>query len=298
MIVSPKIMLEDAKEKGYAVPAFNYYNLDVLFAALEAAEEENAPVIVQPYMAYFPFQHYEVFSDATLRALRQTNVSAAIHLDHCTDYDMIMRAIRAGFTSVMVDGSALSLEKNIALSKKVVDVAKAVGVYTEAEVGHIYRVGVDENAEDEEEIAAVADCVQLVKETGVDSLAAAVGTAHGIYTKPPVINFERIREIAAAVDVPLVLHGGSGTPDEMIQEAIRCGISKINVGTELKHAWSHAMQKGLDEGTIEPRVLSAYAREQVKEVARKKLRLFGTSGRNAGIEEKLKAAGQLQAECC
>ena len=196
----------------------------------------------------------------------------------------------------MVDGSTLSLDENIELSIKVVEVAKSVGVYTEAEVGHIYRVGVDENAEDEEEIAATEDCVRLVEETGVDSLAAAVGTAHGIYTKPPVINFERIREIAAAVDVPLVLHGGSGTPDEMIQEAIRCGISKINVGTELKHAWSHAMHKGLNEGQVEPRILSAYAREQVKEVAKKKLRLFGTSGRNDAIVKKLTEAGTLQTE--
>lgn len=296
MIVSPKIILQDAKENGYAVPSFNYYNLDVLFAVLDAAEEEDAPVIVQPYMAYFPFQHYEVFSDATLRALRQTNVSSAIHLDHCTDYDMTMRAIRAGFTSVMIDGSTLPLDDNIKLTKSVVDAAKSVKVFTEAEVGHIYRVGVDANAEDEEEIAATEDCVRLVKETGVDSLAAAVGTAHGIYTKPPVINFDRIREIASSVDVPLVLHGGSGTPDDMIQEAIRCGISKINVGTELKHAWSHAMKKGLDEGELEPRVLSAYAREQVKNVARKKFRLFGTSGKNPEIVEKLKAEGTLQRE--
>lgn len=290
MITSPKVILEDARRRGYAVPAFNYYNLDVLFAVLEAAEEEDAPVIVQPYSAYFPFLHYEVIAKASLEALRQAKVCAYLHLDHATDYDLILRAIRADFTSVMVDGSTLPLEQNIALTKSVVDQAKQAGVYTEAELGHIYRVGVDDDVA-RDETADVAACVRLVEETGVDSLAPAVGTAHGVYKQPPQIRFDRIREIRAAVDVPLVLHGGSGTPDEMIQQAIACGISKINVGTELKYAWSAAMREGLDRGEKEPRILSAYAREQVKAVAKKKMRLFGTSGRNPGVKEQAEQSG-------
>ena len=286
MLASPKVMLEDARKKGYAIPAFNYYNLDVLFAALEAAEEEDAPVIVQPYTVYVPFLHHEVLAKASLEAIAQSKTCAYLHLDHATDYDMIMRCIKNHFTSVMVDGSAHPLEENIALTQSVVQVAKAVGVYTEAELGRIFRVGVDDNAENEDETARVEDCVRLVEETGVDSLAPAVGTAHGVYTKPPKINFERIREIRAAVDVPLVLHGGSGTPDEMIQKAISCGISKINVGTELKYAWSGAMKEMFEKGEKEPRICSAYAREKVKEVARRKLRLFGTSGRNKDIVEQ------------
>lgn len=287
MIVSPKIMLQDAMEKGYCVPAFNFYNLDVLLAALEAAEEENAPVIVMPYMAYMPFQHYEVFGNAAIEAARQARTSAAVHLDHCTDYQMIMRAIRNNFTSVMADGSSLSIEENIKFSKSVTDVAKSVGIFTEVEMGHIFRVGADENAEDIDETASVEDCVRLVEETGAESLAAAVGTAHGLYTKPPKINFERIKEIAAAVDVPLVLHGGSGTPDEMIKKAIDCGIRKLNVGTELKRAWGDAMREKLNEGEHEPRIISAYAREKVKEVAKQKLRLTGASGKNPGIIERM-----------
>lgn len=286
MLASPKVMLEDARKKGYAIPAFNYYNLDVLFAALEAAEEEDAPVIVQPYTVYVPFLHHEVLAKASLEAIAQSKTCAYLHLDHATDYDMIMRCIKNHFTSVMVDGSAHPLEENIALTKSVVQVAQAVGVYTEAELGRIFRVGVDDHAESDDETAQVEDCVRLVEETGVDSLAPAVGTAHGVYTKPPKIHFERIREIRAAVDVPLVLHGGSGTPDEMIQEAISCGISKINVGTELKYAWSGAMKEMLDKGEKEPRICSAYAREKVKEVAKRKLRLFGTSGRNKDIMEQ------------
>lgn len=285
MLVSPKVMMADAKMRGYAIAAFNYYNLDVLFAVLEAAEEENAPVIVQPYTAYVPFLHYEVIAKASLEAISQSGTCAYLHLDHATEYNLIMRCIKAGFTSVMVDGSALPLEENIELTKSVVRVAKSVGTYTEAELGRIYRVGVDDDQEDGDETARVEDCVLMVERTGVDSLAPAVGTAHGVYTKPPKINFERIRQIKKAVDVPLVLHGGSGTPDEMIRRAIDCGITKINVGTELKYAWASAMKEMLDRGEKEPRICSAYAREKVKDVAKKKLRLFGSSGRNRYVAE-------------
>lgn len=283
MLVSPKMIMDDAQKNGYAVPAFNYYNLDVLFAVLEAAEEENAPVIVQPYSAYVPFLHYEVLAKASLEAIAASKTYAYLHLDHATDYNLIMRCIKNGYTSVMVDGSASPLEENIALTKSVVQAAKAVGVYTEAELGRIFRVGVDDDQNDGDETARVEDCVRMVEETEVDSLAPAVGTAHGVYKKPPKINFERIEQIRQAVSVPLVLHGGSGTPDEMIQRAIQCGISKINVGTELKYAWSLAMKEMFDKGEKEPRICSAYAREKVKEVARKKLQLFGTSGRNRDI---------------
>lgn len=298
MLASPKLMLADAQQRGYAVPAFNYYNLDVLFAVLEAAEEEKAPVIVQPYSAYVPFLHHEVLAKASLEAIAQSKTCAYLHLDHATDYDLIMRCIKSDFTSVMVDGSALPLEENIALTKSVVQVAKSVGVYTEAELGRIFRVGVDDDQmNDGDETARVEDCIRMVEETGVDSLAPAVGTAHGVYTKPPKINFERIKQVRAAVDVPLVLHGGSGTPDEMIRQAIDCGISKINVGTELKYAWSAAMKEMFERGEKEPRVCSAYAREKVKEVARTKLRLFGTSGRNPSVAAA-QYQGVLSACCC
>lgn len=284
MLVSPKLMLADAQKRGYAIPAFNYYNLDVLFAVLAAAEEEQAPVIAQPYSAYVPFLHHEVLAKASLEAIAQSKSCAYLHLDHANDYALILRCIQSGYPSVMVDGSALPLEENIALTGQVVKVAKAVGAYTEAELGRIFRVGVDDaRMDDGDETARVEDCVRMVAETGVDSLAPAVGTAHGVYSKPPKINFQRIEEIRAAVDVPLVLHGGSGTPDEMIRYAIELGISKINVGTELKYAWSAAMKELLDKGEKEPRVCSAYAREQVKEVAKSKLRLFGASGKNADI---------------
>ena len=280
MIISPQTLLRDAKEKHYAVPAFNFYNLDILFAALEAAEEENAPVILEIYHVYYPFLHKKVIADAVLEALRSASVHCYLHLDHATDPAVILDAMDAGFQSVMIDASIKPLEENIAMTKSVVAEAKRRGVFTEAEIGHVPPAA--EISDPCQLCLAEADeCRRLVQETQVDSLAAAVGTAHGVYRMAPKIDFQRIRDIAGVVNIPLVLHGGSGTPDEAIQTAVSCGITKVNVGTELKHAWSKAMRAGLDAGELEPRILSASAREAVKEVARQKIRLLGAAGRNA-----------------
>ena len=282
MIISPRTLLRDAKEKHYAVPAFNFYNLDILFAALEASEEENAPVILEIYHVYYPFLHKKVIADAVLEALRSASVHCYLHLDHATDPAVILDAMDAGFQSVMIDASLKSLEENIAMTKSVVAEAKRRGVFTEAEIGHVPPAA-EISDPCRLRLAEADECRRLVQETQVDSLAAAVGTAHGVYRMAPKINFQRIRDIAGVVNVPLVLHGGSGTPDEAIRTAVSCGITKVNVGTELKHAWSKAMRAGLDAGELEPRILSAGAREAVKEVARQKIRLLGAAGRNAAL---------------
>lgn len=280
MIISPRTLLRDAKEKHYAVPAFNFYNLDILFAALEAAEEENAPVILEIYHVYYPFLHKKVIADAVLEALRSASVHCYLHLDHATDPAVILDAMDAGFQSVMIDASLKPLVENIATTKFVVDEAKRRGVFTEAEIGHVPPAA-EISDPCQLRLAEADECRRLVQETQVDSLAAAVGTAHGVYRIAPKIDFQRIRDIAKAVNIPLVLHGGSGTPDEAIRAAVSCGITKVNVGTELKHAWSKAMRAGLDAGELEPRILSARAREAVKEVARQKIRLLDAAGRNA-----------------
>lgn len=284
MIISPRTLLRDAKEKHYAVPAFNFYNLDILFAALEAAEEENAPVILEIYHVYYPFLHKKVIADAVLEALRSASVHCYLHLDHATDPAVILDAMDAGFQSVMIDASLKPLVENIATTKFVVDEAKRRGVFTEAEIGHVPPAA-EISDPCQLRLAEADECRRLVQETQVDSLAAAVGTAHGVYRIAPKIDFQRIRDIAKAVNIPLVLHGGSGTPDEAIRAAVSCGITKVNVGTELKHAWSKAMRAGLDAGELEPRILSARAREAVKEVARQKIRLLGAAGRNAALTD-------------
>lgn len=282
MIVSPQTLLRDAKEKHYAVPAFNFYNLDILFAALEAAEEENAPVILEIYHVYYPFLHKKVIADAVLEALRSASVHCYLHLDHATDPAVILDAMDAGFQSVMIDASLKPLAENIATTKFVVDEAKRRSVFTEAEIGHVPPAA-EISDPCQLRLAEADECRRLVQETQVDSLAAAVGTAHGVYRMAPKIDFQRIRDIAKVVNIPLVLHGGSGTPDEAIRAAVSCGITKVNVGTELKHAWSKAMRAGLDAGELEPRILSARAREAVKEVARQKIRLLDAAGRNAAL---------------
>ena len=282
MIISPQTLLRDAKEKRYAVPAFNFYNLDILFAALEAAEDENAPVILEIYHVYYPFLHKKVIADAVLEALRSASVHCYLHLDHATDPAVILDAMDAGFQSVMIDASLKPLKENIAMTKSVVAEAKRRGVFTEAEIGHVPPAA-EISDPCQLRLAEADECRRLVQETQVDSLAAAVGTAHGVYRMAPKIDFQRIRDIAGVVNVPLVLHGGSGTPDEAIRTAVSCGITKVNVGTELKHAWSKAMRAGLDAGELEPRILSAGAREAVKEVARQKIRLLGAAGRNTAL---------------
>lgn len=282
MIISPTRLLRDAQEKHYAVPAFNFYNLDILFAVLEAAEEESSPVIVQIYHVYYPFLHQRVIASAVQEALRATPAGAYLHLDHATEYTQIMAAMEDGFQSVMIDASAKPLEENIALTKAVVSAAKQRGVFTEAEIGRIPPAA-QITAAEPLCLAEAEECRHLVQASGVDSLAAAVGTAHGVYRTPPKLDFPRISDIAQAVQVPLVLHGGSGTPEQALQRAIQCGIAKINVGTELKHAWSAEMSASLASGELEPRILSARAREAVKQIAKQKIRLFGASGKNPSL---------------
>ena len=278
MLVSPYEMLKDAKEKQYAVGAFNYYNLDTMNAVIQAAEEERSPAILQLYTADFTTQGGSVMAAATLEAIRKAKVPLALHLDHCNAFQYIVQAIHCGFNSVMFDGSSMPLEENIALTKKVVELAHYDDVFTEAEIGPIYRIGESKETV-QDKLADVDECARLVSETGVDSLAPAIGTAHGIYTEAPKIDFDRLGKINDRVNIPLVLHGGSGIPDEMIRQAISLGVLKINYGTMLKHTWSKTMKEKLDQGELEIRKLIPMARDAVKEVAKRQLRLFGSSGK-------------------
>lgn len=278
MLVSPQQLLADAKRGHYAVGAFNFYNLDTLFATIEAAEEEKSPAILQLYTADFAVQGRSVMAAATLEAIRKSPVPLALHLDHASSYEFIVQAIVSGFNSVMIDASNLPLEENIALTKKVVELAHHAGVYTEAELGPIFRIG-EEKDPAKDKLADVDECFRLVTESGVDSLAPAIGTAHGIYTSEPRIDFERLEKIAGRVSVPLVLHGGSGIPDQMFRRAIAIGILKINYGTMLKHTWSKTMKEKLDQGELEIRKMIPFAREAVKSIVKTQLQLFGSSNK-------------------
>ncbi|MBC7325546.1 MAG: class II fructose-bisphosphate aldolase [Moorella sp. (in: Bacteria)] len=280
MLSSSDELLVRAQKDCYAIAAFNFHNLEILQAIIETAEAEKAPVILQITPTYLE----KIGATAAAAMAREAAVAArvpvALHLDHSDSFKWVVWALAHGFTSVMIDASKLPLAENIALSRQVAEAAHAVGASAEAELGHIG--GVEDSVDRGNAAAGLADPVEaarLVEESGIDALAPALGTAHGLYTSQPKIDFERLDKIRALVPVPLVLHGGSGIPDNMIREAIARGISKVNIGTELKVAWAVAMQEALAAGTTEPWQVAVKAREAVREVVKHKIHLCGCAGK-------------------
>ena len=241
-LVTMKEMLVTAREKGYAIGAFEFWSLDSAQAVVEAAAELNTPVILQAGLIECEFAAgiQNLYKIAKCVA-DDAPIPVALHLDHAETYEFICRAIDAGFTSVMFDGSALPYAENLEITGRVVEAARRAGVSVEAELGRL--AGSEGNISVGEEEAMQTDpdeAFAFVRDTGVDALAVAIGTAHGFYTFTPKINISRLKEIAAKVDVPLVLHGGSGTPDDKVAEAIKNGISKVNICTEFVAAFGKA----------------------------------------------------------
>jgi len=280
-LVTTARLLEDARRGGYAVGAFNANNLEIVQAIVEGAREEGAAVIIQASQGAIKYAGIEYITAMVRAAAEGSGLPIALHLDHGTDFGQVMRCIRHGFTSVMIDGSALPFEENVALTAKVVEVAHAVGVSVEGELGRIGGTEDDVSVSDREAtLTDPEEARRFVELTGVDSLAVAIGTAHGFYRGKPQLDFARLREIRDAVDVPLVLHGASGVPDEDVRRAISLGIAKINIDTELRHAFVSALRARLEElpTEIDPRKLLAPAREAMKEKVREKIRTFGQRG--------------------
>ncbi|HZG84294.1 class II fructose-bisphosphate aldolase [Paenibacillus sp.] len=236
MLVNTKQILEDAQRGQYAVAAFNVYNLETVQAAIGAAEKEGQPVIIALGERYFPTVDVEGFAALVLALAAKSRVPVALHLDHAYEKSSIVRAIRCGFTSVMYDGSKFALEENIARTKEIVEIAHMAGVSVEAEIGSVARGAFSDEEEGDGTLTDPESARRFVAETGVDFLAAAIGTVHGMYTGEPKIDLALLDRIREAVHVPLVLHGGSGTPDDVITKAIRAGICKINVNTEVSMA--------------------------------------------------------------
>ncbi|SMB97280.1 fructose-bisphosphate aldolase [Thermanaeromonas toyohensis ToBE] len=280
MLIPAAQLLKQAQERRYAVPAFNFHNLEILQAILEGAEEERAPVIIQITPTYLAKIGPVAAAAMAREAATNSKIPVALHLDHSDNLRWVIWALAHGFTSVMIDASRLPLEENIALSRQAAEAAHAVGATAEAELGHIG--GVEDEVEQGNKSARLADpqeAVLLVEKSGIDALAPAVGTAHGIYHSEPKIDFNRLLEIRKLVDIPLVLHGGSGLPEAMLKEAISCGISKVNIGTELKMAWAKAMQEALNQGYQEPWKAAQVARKAVVKVVKEKIQLCGASNR-------------------
>lgn len=236
MLANTKDILKDAQSRNYGVAAFNVYSLETVQAAIKVAEKEKQPVIIALGERYFPTVDVEGFSAMVKAMAGSASVPVSLHLDHAYEKESIIRAIRYGFSSVMFDGSAYDLEQNIRLTKEIVDIAHMAGVSVEAEIGSLARGAFSDEEEGTGTLTDPASAREFVTETGVDFLAAAIGTVHGMYKGEPHIDIDLLKEIRGVVDVPLVLHGGSGTPEDKMKQAIQNGICKVNVNTEISMA--------------------------------------------------------------
>ncbi|HZK17759.1 MAG TPA: class II fructose-1,6-bisphosphate aldolase [Clostridia bacterium] len=281
-LVSLTTLLEDAEAGGYAVGAFNCNNMEIVQAIIMAAEAENAPVIMQASQGALKYAGIDYITALVRVAAQDSHIPVALHLDHGTSYEQIVRCVRAGFTSVMIDASQYPLKENIMLTKRACEVARAVGVSVEAELGKIGGTEDDITVDERDAFFTDPEEARLfVEETGVDALAVAVGTLHGQYRGTPKLDFARLEKIKEQVDVPLVLHGSSGVPDDALREAVRLGVRKINIDTNIREAFVNSARRLLDADPdqIDPRKILGPAREAAISVIREKINIFGSSGK-------------------
>lgn len=281
-LVPVSSLLLQADQGGYAVGAFNANNMEIIQAIIKAAELERSPVILQASQGAISYAGLEFISGMVKIAAKYSSVPVALHLDHGTSFEQVVRCIRSGFSSVMFDGSQLPLEENIALTNKVLDIARPIGVSVEAELGKIGGTEDDIQVSDKDAIYTDPEEARyFVEKTGVESLAIAIGTAHGQYKGEPRLDFERLARIKSLVKIPIVLHGGSGVSDESLREAIKLGVCKVNIDTNIREALVWTMRKVMAENPaeIDPRKIMGPAREAAVEIIREKIKVFGSSGR-------------------
>ncbi|MCG7410726.1 class II fructose-1,6-bisphosphate aldolase [Paenibacillus sp. ACRRX] len=279
-LVSMNEFLPKAKANKFAVGQFNINNLEFVQAITEAGMEENSPLIFGVSEGALRYMGMEYTVAMAKAAAKKSGLPIALHLDHGSTFEVAMACIRAGFSSVMFDGSHHAYEDNIRLTKEVVRAAHAMGVSVEGELGTIG--GTEDDLTVDEEAATLAkpeEAIRFYEETGVDAMAIAVGTAHGMYKGEPKLHYDIIEAVASKIPVPVVLHGGSGVPDDSIKKAIAAGAGKINVNTENQVAATAAIRAALakDAEIIDPRKYLTPARSAMVEVVRGKIRLFGSS---------------------
>lgn len=272
-----KEVLKEANDLNMAVGAFNTHNLEMLPAIIKAAVKEKTPVIVQTSCGTANYIGHKNLVSICKSMADEYGAEVVLHLDHAKDYDEIRKAIDAGYSSVMFDGSSLPLKENILGTKRVVAYAKKYGVSVEAELG---TVGGTEDGiaveQDEVRYTDPADAVEFVKQTGIDALAVAIGTNHGQYKSKTNINFERLKEIKDVVDIPLVIHGGTGVKEEDVKKVIDLGIRKFNVGTELLVGWNRESKTCYDEHkeNISNRENVVPCLNVIEEIVSRKIKLF------------------------
>jgi tagatose 1,6-diphosphate aldolase GatY/KbaY len=274
-LITTKTLLTDAYRNRYAVAAFAAHHLDMMKAVVEAAEESGAPVILQTTPATIRYLGLELIVAMARRVAEGVRVPVALHLDHGDTFETAVRCLRAGYTSIMVDASHLPFEENAAFVRRVTEAARAVGVPVEAELGTIGGAEDDVTREGEEGLTDPGAAEEFVRRTGIDFLAPAFGTAHGVYKGEVRLDLPRLEAIARRVDLPLVMHGASGVPEEMLRRAIARGVSKVNFSTELKQAFARALRSYLSDHPEEAdsRRIFLSAKEAVKQVAKRKIEM-------------------------
>ncbi len=281
MLTTTKKLLCDAQKGSYAVGAFNVENMEMVQAVVAAAEELQSPVIMQTTPSTVKYADPEYFYANVKTAAEKASVPVVMHLDHGSSFALAMQAFRAGYTSIMIDGSHESFEDNIAITKSVVDACHPVNVPVEAELGKVGGKEDDLDGGEGNPYTDPQEAKEFVEATGVDSLAVAIGTAHGVYKGTPKLDVERLSEIREVVSIPLVLHGTSGVPDEAVKECIQRGICKVNYATDLRIAFSEGVNEVLKEhpDTIDPKKYNARGREKVKAYVMGKIKVCGSEGK-------------------
>lgn len=276
-LVTTKQILLDAQEGHYAVGAFNVENMEMVMAVIEAAEEMNAPVIMQTTPSTVKYAGLDYYLANVKAAAERADIPVALHLDHGSSYGLAMQALRTGYTSIMIDGSHEGFEDNVVLTKAVVDACRPSGIPVEAELGKVGGKEDDLDGGDGDGYTDPNQAKEFVERTGASSLAVAIGTAHGLYKGEPKLEQERLSNIRQVVSVPLVLHGASGVPDEAVREAIRRGICKVNYATELRIAYSNGIKEVLktDPDIIDPKKYGAIGKKYVKTFVMEKIRNCG-----------------------
>lgn len=279
-LVTSREILAAAQAGGYAIGAFNVENMEMAQAVIAAAEELRAPVMLQTTPSTVRYASTEVYFAIVAALAGKAGVPVVIHLDHGESYELAASALAAGYTSVMIDGSHVEYEENIALTKRVVQAAAEKGVPVEAELG---KVGGKEDDMDGGAggYTVPEEALDFVTKTGVSSLAVAIGTAHGVYSGVPCLDVERLIAIRRLVDIPLVLHGASGLSDEAVISCIKQGICKVNFATELRQAYSGGVREALSQnpGTFDPKVYGKAGRDRVTALVRDRITVCGSAGK-------------------
>lgn len=282
-LVNSAVLYEHAQKDRYVVAGFDSYCLEVIQAHVIAANEENSPFLLQVTPKGLRHIGINYFTGMAKVLIQESNVPVAVHLDHGTTFEQVTECIKNGFTSVMIDGSALSFKKNIELTKKVVEIAHPANVTVEAELGRVLGKESDIDVKDDEDTMTDPEAAgEFVEKTGVDSLAVSVGTVHGFYKSEPVIDYERLDKISKETGIHLIFHGGSGLGKEVVEKASALGVRKINIGTLIKHAFTSGIKEFIRNHPeeIDPRKVLSPAREKIVEELKKTIQMFGSSNKN------------------